>query len=152
MRGSSMKIYVDVFQTQKAGNEKAEYEDAYWPRLDSTTLQANKVRVAVADGATDAVYSGLWAQLLVRAYGRQQLTLNNTNSDLTKAARIWRRIVGTRPLPWYAEEKARLGSFAALVGLERFSSVCRGAGVSWKDAVCPFVGSATPHCVGLSNC
>src|SRR5689334_1128049 len=130
-----MNLYVDVLQTQKAGNEKSEYEDAHWPRLDRTALRTNKARVAIADGATDAVYSGLWARLLVRAYGREQLERENADTSLGKAARVWERIVGRRPLPWYAEEKARLGSFAALVGLELLETE-PGVRGSWSVLAC----------------
>ncbi len=76
------------------------------------------MRVAIADGATDAVYSGLWARLLVRAYGRHDMTGLTAQDNLNKAAKVWKRIVARIPLPWYAEEKARAGAFAALVGLE----------------------------------
>jgi serine/threonine protein phosphatase PrpC len=112
-----MKIQIDAFQTQKAGNAESEYEDAFWPRVQNMTVEESNVRIAVADGATDAVYSGLWAQLLVRAYGRRRLTGETVQIHLGKAARVWERIVRRRPLPWYSEEKARAGSFAALVGL-----------------------------------
>jgi hypothetical protein len=113
-----MKVYIDVFKAHKAGNSKSEYEDAHWPRAESQVCERNNLRVAVADGATDAVFSGLWARLLVSAYGRQQLVSQSSQPRLGKAARAWERVVKSRPLPWYAEEKAQAGSFAALVGLE----------------------------------
>ena len=37
---------------------------------------------------------------------------------LKKAGQVWGRAVAGKPLPWYAEEKARAGAYAALVGLE----------------------------------
>lgn len=130
-----MKIYVDVVQTQKAGNTKFEYEDAHWPPVATTTIQTNEARIAVADGATDAIYSGLWARLLVRAYGKQQLAGKNIQAGLAKAAQVWERAIRTRPLPWYAEEKARSGSFAALVGLELIQRDTRVGG-SWSVLAC----------------
>src|SRR3954468_13385292 len=39
-------------------------------------------------------------------------------AHVAKAGGIWGRAVAGKPLPWYAEEKARAGAFAALVGLE----------------------------------
>ncbi|MGI8958790.1 MAG: protein phosphatase 2C domain-containing protein [Bryobacteraceae bacterium] len=130
-----MKIYVDVFRTQKAGNTKSEYEDAHWPPVAATTLEANKARIAVADGATDAVYSGLWARLLVRAYGRQQLAYKSMEAAVLKAAQVWQRVIRNRSLPWYAEEKARSGSFAALVGLELIQPDSRVGGC-WSVLAC----------------
>ncbi len=116
-----MKVSVDVLQTQKAGNNPSQCEDACWPFVETTTLVTNRTRIAIADGATDAVYSGLSARSLVKAYGRRQLTDNNKQAALGKTARVWERIVRSHPLPWYAEEKARFGSFATLLGLEFFA-------------------------------
>jgi hypothetical protein len=130
-----MKIYIDVFQTQKAGNTESEYEDAFWPPVQNTTLQKNKVRIAVADGATDAVYSRLWARLLVRTYGKRKFTSQTIGAHLGKAAQVWERVVRRRPLPWYAEEKARAGAFAALVGLE-LTQREDDAGGCWSVLAC----------------
>jgi hypothetical protein len=109
--------YIDIFHTQKAGNSVSEYEDAFWPP-EPTQVPGDNLRVAVADGATDAVYSGLWARLLVKAYGKRQMTSETVQAHLAKASRIWGKAIGGRSLPWYAEEKARSGAYAALVGLE----------------------------------
>jgi Protein phosphatase 2C len=110
-------VHVGVFHTQKAGNAVSEYEDAFWPKQ-TAALREETMRVAVADGATDAVYSGLWARLLVKAYGKHLMTGETIRADLMKASEVWNRVVGRSPLPWYAEEKARAGAYAALVGLE----------------------------------
>ena len=101
-----------VFWLPKAGNTPAEYEDAFWPRhycLDSS----GPVRLAVADGATETSFSGLWARLLVAAYGRGRLTVDENEPALRRIRRIWKRAVGQKPLPWYAEEKLRSGAFFA---------------------------------------
>src|SRR5437867_3316654 len=97
-------VYVDTFHTQKAGNAESEYEDAFWrPR---SMLGGPDIRTAVADGATDAVYSGLWARLLVKAYGKRSMRSETIEVHLAEAAHVWERIVQrSRPLPWYAEEK-----------------------------------------------
>lgn len=126
-------IYVDVFHTQKAGNSASEYEDASWP-AESILNREENLRVAVADGATETVYSGLWARLLVRAYGKRRMTNETARLHLTKAAQVWERAIACKPLPWYAEEKVRAGAYAALVGLE-LSRDDGGCG-SWSALAC----------------
>jgi len=100
----------------KEGNTLAEYEDAYWPR-EKQFGDSLPLRLAVADGATETSFSGLWARLLVTAYGRSRLSEGNLQSALDQIRRVWRRSVGQKPLPWYAEEKLRSGAYASLLGL-----------------------------------
>lgn len=98
----------------KAGNSEAEYEDAFWPRfLDG---ESNNFRFAVADGATEASFSGIWARQIVRAFGKGYIDLENLSSNLSELQRRWWDIVHQRPLPWYAEEKALKGAFATFLG------------------------------------
>lgn len=110
------KAYVSVFHLQKSGNSLFEYEDAFWP-LESCYADL-PLRVAAADGATDAVFSGLWASILVKSWGRRRLNPENFSQQVAKKAKIWRRRIQRRQMPWYVEEKARSGTFAALVGVE----------------------------------
>lgn len=107
---------VRVFWLPKAGNSLAEYEDAFWPR-EEQFFDSIPMRLAVADGATETSFSGLWARLLVTAYGRGRLTGENLPAELHRLRRAWRRCVGQKPLPWYAEEKLRWGAFSSLLGL-----------------------------------
>jgi hypothetical protein len=117
---SVQSIYIDSFHTQKAGNTASEYEDAFWTSAPTAGLREGEkpVRIAIADGATDSMFSGLWARLLVRAYGKKGMTAETAQNVLTEAAKVWDRAISRRPLPWYAEEKARNGAYAALVGFE----------------------------------
>jgi serine/threonine protein phosphatase PrpC len=97
----------------KRGNSEDEFEDAYWfPR--SRGRRRATVRCAVADGATEASFSGEWARLLVQAYGRGQL---DDGKALHRLQAAWRAEVAGRPLPWYAEEKLKQGAFSSLLGL-----------------------------------
>lgn len=52
-----VKAYVNSFWLPKEGNSHSEYEDAFWP-LESCEADF-PVRVAAADGATDAVFKRL---------------------------------------------------------------------------------------------
>jgi hypothetical protein len=105
-----------VFWVPKAGNSPGEYEDAFWPR--QTGFEGpSPVRLAVADGATETSFSGLWARLLVSSYGRGRLAGDAVADELRRIRRVWSKAVGQKPLPWYAEEKLRSGAFSSLAGL-----------------------------------
>lgn len=114
-----MQIDFKAFWLQKAGNAREEYEDAFAPTL---PLQADydEFRCAVADGATETSFSGLWAQILVNAYIDQQMT-SAEQASLDALAARWRSQIAERtahkPLPWYALEKLEKGAFSSLLGL-----------------------------------
>lgn len=121
-----MEVTARAFWTPKARYSRREYEDAYAPKRHDGTCAA--FRCAVADGASEASFSGMWARQLVRAYCRGALDLPDLDALPTLQAE-WRAHVYRRPLRWYAEEKARAGAFAALVGLELAS---RDSGGEWR--------------------
>ena len=106
----------DVLWAQKAGNPEEEYEDAFWPRIGVSGESRTELSVAVADGATEASFAGVWARQLVRAYCRGILNSNNLRDSLLKKQRAWARFVERKPLPWYAEEKVRNGAFSTILG------------------------------------
>ena len=120
-----MQITYQVFWLQKDGNQPAEYEDAFAPSA-SNLLPAIGKKIqpdfycAVADGATEASFSGLWAQQLVDAYVARRLERITPNT-LRELAAGWQVAIAERtrakPLPWYAEEKLQKGAFATLTGL-----------------------------------
>ncbi len=99
----------------KAGNSREEYEDAFWP--EHTERQARIFRVAIADGATETSFSGIWAQLLAHAYVRGRLSARRLDSSLRAPQETWWSKVGSVSLPWYAEEKIRQGAFSSLLGV-----------------------------------
>ena len=97
----------------KLGQEASECEDVI-------AVDPQTCRFAVADGATEAFDARKWAERLARQWVRRQSTLT------TEEFRNWVAAEGRElhdswnglTLPWYAEAKARSGSFAAFVGLE----------------------------------
>jgi len=119
-----MWICTQAFHTPKRGNAESEYEDAFYPeRMFRTDL--SEFYCAVADGASESVYSGEWARLLARGYCRRGLSLK-------RLQRTWLRLVGRRPAPWYLEAKIRRGAHAALVGLAlRDGEPSQSFGGSW---------------------
>src|SRR5262249_35174793 len=70
---------------------------------------------------------GLWARLLVSSCGRGRLAGDAVAAELRRIRRVWRKAVGQKPLPWYAEEKLRSGAFSSLTGLTLFPPEDRAA-------------------------
>ncbi len=101
------------FTCPKQGNNQEQFEDAWG--VDLSTF-----RLAVADGASDSFDSRQLAQLVVDAYIHEP-PLPNAESVLAwfaPIAEMWRDNIAWSGLPWYAEAKAKLGSFATLLGIE----------------------------------
>lgn len=111
-----MRIIAHKFKLHKAGNRAEEYEDA---------MHGGKVmlggvphyRFAVADGATESPFSGLWAKILVHALTDGVFDEGMSESDLLTLRRQWEGQIPSSAMPWYMEEKLREGSYAALAGL-----------------------------------
>ena len=135
-----MNVTARAFWAPKAGNRVDEYEDAFWP-LNATPRPPKKgaknaarretrrsaraadncLRFAVADGATETSFAGLWARRLVRAYGEGCFGGEDWDvwlDQLRREQAAWYGEVLQKPLPWYAEDKVREGAYAALLGLD----------------------------------
>ena len=108
------RITVHAWHTPKAGNTEGEYEDAYA----ISDADAPLVRLAVADGATDATFAKAWADLLTADYVAGRIAAQTLSERTQALAQEWLRQVERQPLPWYAQAKiAQDGSFAALLGV-----------------------------------
>jgi hypothetical protein len=104
--------YAKEFWLPKHGSSEGEYEDA-------AAIANDRMRFAVADGATETSFSGAWARQLVRAFTSGKLSIPIALEELIPLQARWQESIAHRhPLPWYAEEKANSGAFAAFVGLE----------------------------------
>lgn len=94
----------------KHGASRAQYEDAsYGP-----VVTGSETRLAIADGATESAFSGLWARLLVQEACRAPL------AEAIPAARAaFASAAASRgaSLPWYAEAKAAEGAHATVLGV-----------------------------------
>lgn len=104
-----MWVRTRAFHVPKHGNKEAEYEDAFFPE-NEVHREVTEFRCAAADGATESAFSGLWARLLVRGFGRRRLRVQQLQ-------RVWQRVIQRTPLPWYLEAKVPHGAHAAFVGL-----------------------------------
>jgi len=114
-----MRTHTRAYSTQKAHNSETEQQDRYFAQTDDEGYcDAIVQRFAVSDGATEAIFSGPWAQLLVEAWGEQRLKLTGElQPQLEPLIEKWRRSVVADDLPWWAEQKIEQGAFATLVGL-----------------------------------
>lgn len=117
-----MKISYRVFWTPKAGCSTEEYEDAFAPEESGELGELSEFRCAVADGATETSFSGLWANILCKAYLEKDF-------DIEDLQKHWLEKVSGKELPWYAEEKLESGAFATIVG---FSIHEEKKGLSWS--------------------
>ena len=114
MTSQRWRIETQHFLLQKEDCAPAECEDAI-------SINADSWRYALADGATEGFDSRSWAQQLVDGWTGADpapLTGELFRPWVEEQGRRLHASWSGRALPWYAEEKARQGSYAAFVGLE----------------------------------
>lgn len=102
----------------KQGNAEEECEDSIFVKI--TEVQKNKVRlrVAIADGATESSFAKEWSNILTRSFDKFKLPLKE--SLFTKLPTLRKKLdtlVKGKLLPWYAQEKAENGAFSAFLGV-----------------------------------
>jgi hypothetical protein len=83
------------------------------------------MRFCIADGATEGFDSRRWAKLLTKHWvcGHRLLTREELVLWLRRLGERLQRRWSKQALPWYAEEKARNGAFAAFLGVAFLESV-----------------------------
>jgi hypothetical protein len=95
----------------RQGHSALEYEDA-----SATNVALG--RCAVADGATESAFAGLWARLLVEEFVHTAAADPWTWADWLPAIQTrWETEVGQQPLPWYGEIQRQQGAFATFLGV-----------------------------------
>jgi hypothetical protein len=96
------------FRLARRGLSADECEDAWAADADST-------RVAVADGATESAYPGVWARLLVEQFARGP---GDWPGWIAGVQPRWLEAVAqTPPVPWYVEQSLARGAFATFLGV-----------------------------------
>jgi hypothetical protein len=103
-----MRVVCNTLWLPKKGNTDEEYEDAACP-TEHVEKETDVFRCAVADGATEASFARSWAKLLVDGFVEQ--------TDRSELKKRWAAGITQKELPWYAEQKAESGAYAALIGL-----------------------------------
>src|SRR5262245_6886802 len=113
-RGSQSGCPTMEFRTlwlPKRGNAVDEYEDA-------SAGDPARGRFAIADGATESAFAGIWARLLVEGFVRDDVPhLGRWTHWLPPLQERLLTEVGGQEMPWYAESKLEEGAFATFLGL-----------------------------------
>ncbi len=106
-----MEAKATAFWVPKLGNSTEEYEDAFG-------LNAQGGQFAVADGASESSFAREWAKLLVDRFVAEPPANSELSEWIKPAQKTWGdQHKNQDALPWYAQEKARAGAFATLLGL-----------------------------------
>jgi hypothetical protein len=113
-----MEPFIQVspaFGVPKAGNMPDEYEDAI-------AYSCSTLCCAVSDGATESSFAKEWAISLVNGFVTAPPTYTCMSERsfkewLEPLQQQWHATIDWERLPWFAEEKARAGAFASLLGL-----------------------------------
>lgn len=137
-----MEIQFKRFSLPKEAGTFRDYQDATYPLgTDYSTPDfelmhdEEEFRCALSDGATDAVFSKCWAELLVQGYAAQEWSEESISPHaLAKTRQQWQSRVNVLELPWYTQEKAKLGAAAALVTLKITDSGRRWSALSIGDS------------------
>src|SRR5258707_2109902 len=93
----------------KHGYSADEYEDAW-------AADPAVGRFAIADGASESPFAGLWARLLTEAFVAARRT-TDLAGFVAGPRRRWASDVLGRELPWYAAMKRHQGAFPTLYAL-----------------------------------
>ena len=127
-----MDVSVRSFRLQKAGNSFEECEDRAYPKVlngrhgEDKLLSKALVSFAVADGATEGMFSGAWAEILVKAYCRSMDKGAEPYAFLKEAFKAWqswiqdhlnKRKRQNKPIKWFEEPGLEAGAFSTLLGV-----------------------------------
>lgn len=119
----------------KAGNATSENEDAIFPaeKFGCVNGKSERASFAVADGATQTSFSGMWANCLVRHCTQVKLSEFSFYEAIKKAGNEWQASLQGLELPWHAMEKVRQGAFSALAWLEiQYDPLHPSTAYSWR--------------------
>jgi hypothetical protein len=108
---SPLAMSWQAFSLPKRDHSAQEYEDAF-------AGDGRGGRFAVADGASESSFSGLWARLLAKRFVKKPPEPITGWADwLPAVQQRWSKELNGKELPWYAEDKFEQGAFATFLGL-----------------------------------
>lgn len=120
-----MRCVVASFSLARTASPPEHYEDAFCARRTGTRRATERLRLAVADGASESMLSGLWARALVRAWcGPRRRDMGEVVAaamsgwDATLAAYLDGREAQRRPIEWFERPGLERGAHATLLGVE----------------------------------
>ncbi|NEA40069.1 hypothetical protein [Streptomyces sp. SID11385] len=157
MGGAPSTLNYQVLRVPKSGNAIAECEDAAYAWHSSEDEgardgggQANvQLYAAVADGASESLLAGPWADRLARDVVESMVLGREWWRDVSRfvgdfmrrAETSWDaylerykadRIARGRPITWYEQPGLEKGAFATIVGAEVRGTVDEGGNVAWS--------------------
>ena len=110
-------IRARILWAVKEGHRAEEYEDAAAADDDATL----PLHAAVADGATESAFAGVWANHLVRGFREAgPVTAGAFHEHLARWQAACQQAIEkrtSREEAWYTEAKAKEGAFATFLGL-----------------------------------
>ncbi len=108
-------IRVREFTAPKLGNKPEENEDYL-------LFDSGRMKFAVADGASDSIFSGVWARALVESYVQSNLSLFDDGAFIEQLVRTardrWYEEIKWDQLKLFVKNKAINGSFSTFTALE----------------------------------
>jgi hypothetical protein len=111
-----MRLVWKAFSLCKDGNREEENEDAIYPQVaNGSSLNVDQFSCAMSDGATQASFSRLWANLLVKESGQSHNPQKDINLAVNTARLSWKASLPEKDLPWPVAIKIRQGSYATLL-------------------------------------
>lgn len=128
-----MHLNTHLFSVPKRGSTEHENEDAAYP-IEAGEKRGERIRFALADGATESSFARRWAELLVKAFVDldPERDAHAIPQILQDARPQWREHTSGRQLPWYAEESVRKGAFSSLLGLTLKADGTRPGYGDWR--------------------
>ena len=122
-----MAVGSRAFWLPRRGNNPDEYEDAF-------ALNDASGHYALADGASEGCFTGLWARLLVEDFVTSaEWDLSRWPSSLAAVQKRWDMDVRARKLDWDADYWVEKGAFAAFLGVVLTQNVCQWQAVAVGD-------------------
>ena len=103
----SSALFCQEWTVQKAGLKPEQNEDACLTRSLKREDDSPLLLIAIADGATEAVYSRLWAKKLVEAAGPDWPSLSDDDLGelLTQVCKEFSPIEPGKDVPWFVRNK-----------------------------------------------
>ncbi len=121
----TLRLTVAYRQVAKRGLTAEQCEDAW-------AANPSAGRFAVADGATDSYASGRFARLLVYGFVDEAGPRSSVEIEgwSTSCAEAWAEATPIAGLPWYKQEKARLGAHCTFLGVQLEGQAARDHGTT----------------------
>jgi hypothetical protein len=122
-----------TFSLPKAGSAESEYEDAASVSAvldEDGNFSGPQLSAAVADGASEAMLAGRWANHLATSSALAPI-VQDLGTTILQAAAGWdgveadyrrQRMEAGDPIAWYEEDGLRNGSYATILGVQLLDS------------------------------